>query len=271
MAMTDAAEESLGIGTLVGETFSIFFRRFIYFLLLGFLILAVTTTLSGILFGFDVVFGLATDQTDPLANPIIDNPVAFLANIMIGMLGFGFMTACFMMMSYDAKLGRPARVGGYVMVAARFVLPIAVLTLAVSLLIGIGMVFLIVPGLWLMAVFAVTVPAIVIESAGFGAMGRSAELTRGYRWPIVGLYIVFLIIFIVIAMVIGGVTAAMTFSLAATGTVPGAGNIAMLVLVQSLGNAISYGFMSVASAVLYARLREIKDGVAVDSLVEVFS
>lgn len=271
MAMTETPREPLGVGALVGETFSIFFRRIFSFMLLGFVILALTTTLSGLLFGFDVVFGLSVDETDPFANPILDNPGGFIASILISMLGFGFMTACFMMLSYDAKLGRPARIGGYVMVAARFVVPIAILTLIVSILVGIGMVFLIVPGLWVWAVFSVMVPAIVIESAGFGAMGRSAELTKGYRWPIVGLYIVFFILVIVIAAVVGGVAGGISGAAIASGTVPGAGGILWLIVVQSLANAASYGFMSVASAVLYARLREIKDGVAVDSLVEVFS
>src|SRR3546814_15392056 len=42
------------------------------------------------------------------------------------------------------------------------------------------------PGLWLLAVFAVVVPAIVVEGAGFGGLGRSIGLTKGFRWPILG-------------------------------------------------------------------------------------
>ncbi|MEM0949394.1 MAG: hypothetical protein AAGK37_18495 [Pseudomonadota bacterium] len=271
MAQTDTPRESLGVGSLIGETFSIFFRRIVHFVILGSVILAITTTLSGLLFGFDTVFGLSADESDPFANPVVANPGAFLATILIGMLGFGFMTACFMLMAYDAKLGRPARIGGYVMVAARFVLPIAILTLAVSILIGLGAVLFVIPGLWVMAVFSVVVPCIVIEGAGFGAMGRSSELTKGYRWPIVGLYIVCVLLFIVVAAVVGGVVGAVSFATIPAGTVAGAGSILTLVIVQSLGNAIAYGFMSVAAAVVYARLREIKDGVAVSSLVEVFS
>ena len=42
---------------------------------------------------------------------------------------------------------------------------------------------------WIMAV-----PAQVVEQPGvFGAIGRSADLTRGHRWPIFGLMIIFAI------------------------------------------------------------------------------
>ena len=48
-----------------------------------------------------------------------------------------------------------------------------------------GLLLLLVPGIFLMTVFAVSLPAAAAEDLGpFASMGRSAELTRGYRWLI---------------------------------------------------------------------------------------
>ena len=63
--------------------------------------------------------------------------------------------------------------------------------------IGIGFIFLIVPGLILLTIWSLTSPAIVIEKTGaMGAFGRSYELVRGQAWQVFGVIVVaFLIAF----------------------------------------------------------------------------
>jgi hypothetical protein len=53
---------------------------------------------------------------------------------------------------------------------------------------------LIVPGLILMVIWSVAVPAKVVEKIGvFDAFTRSRDLTRGRRWPIFGLFVLYAI------------------------------------------------------------------------------
>jgi hypothetical protein len=55
-------------------------------------------------------------------------------------------------------------------------------TLLVAVLTGAGFMLFLVPGLFMLTVFAVVLPAVVVEGRGpVAALERSAELTRGYR------------------------------------------------------------------------------------------
>ena len=65
--------------------------------------------------------------------------------------------------------------------------------------ITIGLILLIVPGLFLITIWAVIVPVIVLERAGvFASFGRSQQLVRGNGWHVFGtLVLVFIILFVV--------------------------------------------------------------------------
>jgi hypothetical protein len=69
------------------------------------------------------------------------------------------------------------------------VTPVAVTLLAVAILygigVGIGIALVVIPGLFLMTIWAVTAPVVVIEqSSVLGAFTRSQDLVRGNGWPV---------------------------------------------------------------------------------------
>jgi hypothetical protein len=77
----------------------------------------------------------------------------------------------------------------------RGVEPVLLRLLAVSVLSGIGItigfVLVIVPGLWLMTIWAVVAPVTVLERPGvFAAFGRSRELVRGNGWGVFGVLVI---------------------------------------------------------------------------------
>ena len=79
---------------------------------------------------------------------------------------------------------------------------------AVGLLAGIGsaigLVLLIVPGLYLMTIWLLIVPAIMLEDRGVGdSFGRSHELVRGYGWSVFGVIVLTVLIFIGVGIVFG--------------------------------------------------------------------
>ncbi|MBL4557927.1 MAG: hypothetical protein JKP98_15080 [Rhodobacteraceae bacterium] len=120
-------------------------------------------------------------------------------------LSYGLAVAVTVLLAYDAKLGRPLRMRGYIGAALSVIVPLFLVSLLVQILIGLGILALVVPGLWLIAVFSVVVPAVVIERAGSGALARSAELTRGYRWPILGLFLIMWLIALGLAAALGAI------------------------------------------------------------------
>ncbi len=69
--------------------------------------------------------------------------------------------------------------------------------------IGIGFLLLIVPGLFLLTIWAVIAPVIVLERAGiFDSFGRSRQLVKGHGWQVFGVIVVLFLIFFVIRIII---------------------------------------------------------------------
>jgi hypothetical protein len=70
--------------------------------------------------------------------------------------------------------------------------------------ITIGLILLIAPGLFLITIWAVIVPAIVIERAGvFASFGRSQQLVRGYGWHVFGTLVLLWLILLAVDIILG--------------------------------------------------------------------
>lgn len=250
-----------GTGAIVAETFSILFKKLHIIVLLGFIPALIELILTTSPFLQQSAQAAPTGEIDFTAIGAI-----FAVTFLITLVAVALTTAMVVQLAYDAKLGRPAQIGSYFGAALGNLPAIAVLSIVVGICNMIGMLLLIVPGIWLYGVFAVVTPAIVIDGAGFGAMRRSAELTRGYRWPIIGtLLLVFLSIFL-ISFVLAFVAA---FATGGFATTPATG-FGPQAIIQVVINAFAYGMGGVAVAMIFARLKEIKEGVSVSDLVDVF-
>ena len=167
--------------------------------------------------------------------------------------------------AYDTALDRLMRPVAYFGQALR-ALPIVILVGLITYVAVIaGLALLILPGLYLAARYAVTTPAIMIERAGLGALGRSAGLTAGYRWQIVGLFV---LLFLLIA-IFGAVVTLATGLL--VDSVSGEPGLLLITVLNALAAAIQYAILAVFGAMLYARLRALKEGLGMNDLVEVFA
>jgi hypothetical protein len=86
---------------------------------------------------------------------------------------------------------RDQTIGSLFSTGARFIGPLLGAAILAGLGITIGLLLLIVPGLYLITIWAVVVPAIVIDGNGIGyAFGRSRSLVRGSRWRVFGVIVV---------------------------------------------------------------------------------
>ena len=178
------------------------------------------------------------------------------------MVVYGIAKALLIELANDSKLNRGITPQKYVGPAFAAAFSIAVLGLVIGILVIMGSALLIVTGLWIYAVFSVTSPAIVIERAGYSGMSRSKELTKGYRWPILGVVIIFWLGTLLIG---GGIEFALIF-LAGGADVSLPINIA----ITSITGAFGTGLGGITIALTYARLREIKEGVSVAEIAPVF-
>ncbi|WP_422378670.1 hypothetical protein [Roseibium sp.] len=246
----------LGVGSIIGESFSILFSKFLQVVLIAFGPALIGLVLSGMLIGFGAVAGSAAPDFSGAGGG-----VAIFLTIIIQFIVYAVTTALLVQLAYDAKLGRPVQIGKYIGPAFSAVLPIIILGLASGILIMIGLALFIVPGLWIYAVFSVMAPAIVIERAGFGALGRSASLTKEYRWPIVGAILLIILISFIINLVAGLIIGLLSAVI---------GSVVIDIILSAALSTIGAGLGSILVSLLYARLREIKEGVSVDQIASVF-
>ena len=133
----------------------------------------------------------------------------------------------------------------------RAVAPVVMPLIGAGILSGLGIVagffLLIVPGLYLLTIWAVIAPVIVVERRGvFDAFGRSRQLVRGNGWPVFWTVVVaFLITF----------AAAVLFSALAVTLSEG---ILVEIVLLTLAATFTAPIPALVASVLYFRLVEIR-------------
>ncbi len=257
--ITATYDAPLGVGGIISDSFSILFRNFILVMILAFIPTLLGIVVSGSIGGWNYALGDYESEFSLGGNV---NYAAVALDLIIQLVVYGLATAFLVQLAYDSKLRRDVVPTKYIRPAFAAAIPIAVLGTIIGILAVVGAVALIIPGLWIYAVFSMTSPAIVIERIGYRGMGRSRELTKGYRWPILGAVII-------ISICSGLVAAAIGFVFGFLGSAAGIG-IVTSVAINSLGGAFGTGLGGIAIALIYARLREIKEGVSVDQISSVF-
>jgi phage shock protein PspC (stress-responsive transcriptional regulator) len=124
---------------------------------------------------------------------------------------------------------------------------IAVTGILAGLAIVIGLVLLIVPGLYLLTIWSLIVPAIVLENKGIGeAFGRSRELVRGYAWTVFGV-----VVGVFVLLVLAGIVLSLVLS-------PLDDSIARY-LSDVVSNTLLAPFVAATLTVMYFELRALKE------------
>jgi hypothetical protein len=104
----------------------------------------------------------------------------------------------------------------------------------------------------------IALPCCVVERLGpFGSLGRSAALTKGYRWKLFGL--------IVLLAIVGGILSGTISNVFLTTGIP-----AVYAIGQYAWQAVYLGFHSILAVVIYHDLRVAKEGVDTDKIAAVF-
>lgn len=145
-------------------------------------------------------------------------------------------------------------------------LPLLGLAIVAGIATGFAYILLIVPGVMLTIIWSVSAPAVVAEKRGiFEAMQRSRDLTRGYRWHIFGLLVIYLVLSMIVGMLVGGV------NVAAGGTFSGDAPSSIVNMISNaLTNTLTSVVASAGVAALYYELRAIKEGAGPEQLASVF-
>lgn len=142
--------------------------------------------------------------------------LAVLASVIVLTIGAFLIQAALTEAVADVRDGRAdLSLGETVSRAWSSVGRVIAVSVVAGILIALGFILVIVPGLYLMTIWSVVIPAAVLERTGVGeSLGRSRALVRGYGWTVFGVILLTALIDIVASIVLGLILGGLSYSVA---------------------------------------------------------
>jgi uncharacterized membrane protein len=243
--MTDAARfapDDFRVGQVLSRTFAVLSRNLLPFCL----VTAIATLPSLLIFTPRVGVGTTGSAAALLFFGV-------LAAIVLNALS----EAIVLYGAFEDMRGRRVDLVESFKIGLRRFLPVVGVALLVGLLTGLASILLVVPGLIVYTMLFVSMPACIVEQLGpIKSMGRSADLTKGNRWRVFGLWL--------LAVLASAIVGLILQALASVGG-------PMLVLALKLiWGALWGAFNAIMVVVTYHDLRVAKEGVDTDQIASVF-
>lgn len=259
-AVTVTTGRKLDLGRVFSDTFGVIRRQAAPLLGVTFVLYYLPSLLNG----YISTSVLRIPVSEPTARlTAFGNPLYGTMSLVTFVLG-AYVLACQNDIAISDLEGRDQPLSEALRRALGKILPLIGVMILFFLGVGLGTVLFIVPGIILAVMWIVALPAAVADTSNpVKALGRSRALTKGNRWRIFGLVLLFwLIAGVVEAIVVGGASALGAFPTRLGVGLPG------LVVVYLVSFAFSL-CMSVGGAALYVQLRELKGGG--ESVAQVFA
>jgi len=257
MTVADGSGAQFDFGRVVSRTFGLIARNFVPFSILSAIFVGVPAVVASL-----IQPGLA--GRDPGMTSLVA-VLALLVSVLAGLVLQGALTRA----SIDDLSGKGVSVGTALSTGLGVLLPMLGLGIIVGLGIVAGSMLLLIPGIYLALRWAVAAPVLVVEKLGvFASIGRSAVLTQNHRWAILGLVVLYVILVFVLYIIVGLALPGATMALyGLTPETPPAFILIFLVVIQILTSMVA----TVGGAAVYFELRQIKEGVGVTELAQVFA
>lgn len=243
----------LSVGEILDTSFSLYRRHF-----------GALATVSLVCTGLPLVLRLFVEAAGGLFAHLTLALVYFLGLVVLSLIATG-ATVFIVSESY---LGRPLTAREALMRATPYMGRILIASLLMAVVVGLGFLLLVFPGVILAVGLAVAIPAVVLESgqSASGALSRSWELTRGSRWRIFGLGITLFVLLYIPVVAIGGVMAMLIprgatagFGVASTATI-------VALAIGGVLQLFIYPLFYCVLTVLYYDLRVRKEGFDLELL-----
>lgn len=229
----------MSIGIVLDEAWTLFTRFFLRFFLIALVVFAAINLLYAL-----VVSAISADN-DGAAFGLA---ILALATVVVGTT---WLQGAFVYAVQDARDGTfDASMGEVFSRVSSSIAPLVVAGLLAGLGIAFGFVLLILPGLFLLTIWAVIAPVIVVEKRpALESFGRSRELVRGHGWTVFGI--------VLITGLLSGI--ATTLLQAAFSFLP---RFLEILVGSTIAQAAVAPFSAIAIAITYFRLRDAHAGAA---------
>jgi hypothetical protein len=224
-------ERKLDVGGTLSQAFSIYGSQAGVLIPLALLLFLIVAVFNGIAAG---------------------SPLLLLVGIAISVIAATLYQGMVVTLVSDVQDGtRDYSVSDLVDSAKHVILPLIGAGLLAGLGISLGLLLLVVPGLFLLTIWAVIAPVIVLERTGvMGAFGRSRELVRGDGWRVFGVIVLVFIIVAVVRAVLGAVAIGINDSIVAR------------IIFDWIGSSLTAPITAIVAAVIYFHLKGAKEGGA---------
>jgi hypothetical protein len=223
----------MSIGAVLDESWTLFTRFFVRFFVIGLIVFAIVNLVYAL-----VVEAIADDAA-------VAQAVLTVVGLAAAVIGTTWLQGAFVYAVQDARDGTlDSSLGEVFARVSPAILPLLVAGLLAGMAIGIGFVLLVVPGLYLLTIWAVIAPVIVVEhTAALDSFGRSRELVRGYGWTVFGI--------VVITGLLSGIASGLLR--AAFSFLP---RFLEIFVGGTIAQAVVAPFVAIALAITYFRLRD---------------
>lgn len=241
------------LGRVMERTFTVIGRNFVTFVLAALVLTGIPSLITVIGQG-----GL----------PLPSSPRGWVimgTGWLLSLFGAYLLQAAIVHVTVNALNNRTVTLRAAMGIAVGKMLPLLAMAVLTFLATTLGMVLLIVPGFIVAVMLCVAAPVLVMEKMSiFQSLGRSRELTKEFRWPIFGLFVIYMIVATAISGTVTGV------SVATGGTMDGAANPVVTMIFTPLIAVVQSIIGSAGISALYYELRTAKEGVGTDELAELF-
>jgi hypothetical protein len=250
VATAHFAEGDFRVGSVIRRSASLLSRHFVTFS-----IVAVIACLPTLLLTMLARTQITTQPADPaealnaLAWAVFD----LVSPLVLSTLGEAIIAHA----AFQDMRSRPVRPTESLTVALRRFWPIVGLAIVANVLMWLGLILLIIPGLMLCTIWFVGVQACVFERLGpWASLRRSQELTEGHRWKVFWLALLLIITSNGSFLIEYGLDAV--------------ADPIVILIGKLIWDGLWLAFTAVVGTVTYHDLRVIKEGIDVEQIAAVF-
>lgn len=202
-----------------------------------------------------------------LMTPLVNYPYAMRSHFMMASFSAAFVSIFFGLIVqaaiaygvYRTLTGEAASYFGCLWRGFSRGFSLVFAVMCAMLCLWIGFMMLVIPGVILITMMFVAIPACAVEKLGpVGCLNRSAELTKGHRLKVLGLIVLYV-------LASSGIDYSFAFLM---------GLVSDSLLVRSLAGAVisilPSAFLGIMVGVAYFDLRAVKEGTGIEGLANVF-
>ncbi len=192
--------------------------------------------------------------------------LSFIGGFFLYLVGVIMLQGVVVKAAVNSFNGKATSTGEAMEAAIKMFLPLLGLGIVASIGTSLAFLLLIVPGIIVAVIWSVAAPAVVVEKRGvFESLQRSRDLTRGYRWHVFGLMVIYVILSWIIGAAVGGISLATGGSFMEGSAIVWV-NVATNVIINILSGVVA----SAGVAALYYELRTVKEGAGPEALAAIF-